>query len=45
MDPIALREKNGARNGTKTHYGPTHQNIGFLATLEAAKTSRTGSRR
>ncbi len=25
------------RNGTKTHYGPTHQNIGFLATLEAAK--------
>ena len=39
MDPIELREKNGARNGTKTHYGPTHQNIGFLATLEAAKTS------
>ncbi len=39
MDPIALREKNGAHNGTKTHYGPTHQNIGFLATLEAAKTS------
>jgi CO/xanthine dehydrogenase Mo-binding subunit len=37
MDPIDLREKNGARNGTKTHYGPTHQNIGFLATLEAAK--------
>jgi CO/xanthine dehydrogenase Mo-binding subunit len=38
-DPIALREQNGARNGTKTHYGPTHQNIGFLATLEAAKNS------
>jgi CO/xanthine dehydrogenase Mo-binding subunit len=38
-DPIALREQNGARNGTKTHYGPTHQNIGFLATLEAAKSS------
>ncbi len=37
MDPITLREKNGARNGTKTHYGPTHQNIGFMATLEAAK--------
>jgi CO/xanthine dehydrogenase Mo-binding subunit len=36
-DPIALREQNGARNGTKTHYGPTHQNIGFLATLAAAK--------
>jgi len=39
MDPIELREKNGARNGTKTHYGPTHQNIGYLATLEAAKNS------
>ncbi len=39
MDPIELREKNGARNGTKTHYGPTHQNIGFLATLEAAKST------
>jgi CO/xanthine dehydrogenase Mo-binding subunit len=38
-DPIALREQNAARNGTKTHYGPTHQNIGFLATLEAAKSS------
>ncbi len=39
-DPIALREQNGARNGTKTHYGPTHQNIGYLATLEAAKIQR-----
>ncbi len=39
MDPIEIREKNGAHNGTKTHYGPTHQNIGFLATLEAAKNS------
>ncbi len=38
-DPIALREQNGAHNGTKTHYGPTHQNIGFLATLEAAKST------
>ncbi|HET8995108.1 MAG TPA: xanthine dehydrogenase family protein molybdopterin-binding subunit, partial [Acetobacteraceae bacterium] len=36
-DPIALREQNGARDGTKTHYGVTHQNIGFLATLKAAK--------
>ena len=26
-------------DGTKTHYGPTHQNIGFLETLEAAKNS------
>ncbi|HVZ07108.1 xanthine dehydrogenase family protein molybdopterin-binding subunit, partial [Rhodopila sp.] len=36
-DPIELREQNGARDGTKTHYGPTHQNIGFLATLKAAR--------
>ncbi len=39
MDPIEIREKNGAKSGTKTHYGPTHQNIGYLATLEAAKNS------
>jgi CO/xanthine dehydrogenase Mo-binding subunit len=39
MDPIEIREKNGAHSGTKTHYGPTHQNIGYLATLEAAKNS------
>jgi CO/xanthine dehydrogenase Mo-binding subunit len=37
IDPLTLREKNAARNGTKTHYGPTHQNIGFLQTLEAVK--------
>jgi len=37
MDPLALREKNAARNGTKTHYGPIHQNIGFEAVLAAAK--------
>ena len=37
MDPLALREKNAARNGTKTHYGPTHQNIGFEAVLAATK--------
>jgi CO/xanthine dehydrogenase Mo-binding subunit len=39
MDPIALREKNGARDGTKTHWGPTHRDIGFLETLRAAKAS------
>ncbi|MDR3535731.1 MAG: xanthine dehydrogenase family protein molybdopterin-binding subunit [Acetobacteraceae bacterium] len=37
MDPLALREKNAAVNGTKTHYGPTHQNIGFTAVLAAVK--------
>ena len=37
IDPIALREMNGARDGSKTHYGVTHRDIGFLATLEAAR--------
>ena len=37
MDPIDLREKNGARDGIKAPYGPTFQNIGFLETLEAVK--------
>jgi CO/xanthine dehydrogenase Mo-binding subunit len=37
IDPLTLREKNAARNGTKTHYGPTHQNIGFEAVLSAVK--------
>ncbi|MBN8875565.1 MAG: xanthine dehydrogenase family protein molybdopterin-binding subunit [Rhodospirillales bacterium] len=37
MDPLALREKNAAKNGTKTHYGPVHQNIGFTAVLDAVK--------
>jgi CO/xanthine dehydrogenase Mo-binding subunit len=37
MDPLTLREKNAATNGTKTHYGPTHQNIGFTQVLDAVK--------
>ncbi|MBM3504472.1 MAG: xanthine dehydrogenase family protein molybdopterin-binding subunit [Alphaproteobacteria bacterium] len=37
MDPIALREKNAAREGTKTVYGPMLKNIGYVETLEAAK--------
>ena len=37
MDPLALREKNAAKNGTKAAYGPTLQNIGYLETVEAAK--------
>jgi len=37
MDPLTLREKNAAVNGTKTHYGPTHTNIGYTQVLEAAK--------
>jgi CO/xanthine dehydrogenase Mo-binding subunit len=35
MDSLAVREKNGARNGTKAAYGPTFQNIGFQETLAA----------
>jgi CO/xanthine dehydrogenase Mo-binding subunit len=38
MDPLALREKNAAKNGTKTHYGVTHNNIGFEQVLAAVKT-------
>ncbi|MGA8192327.1 MAG: xanthine dehydrogenase family protein molybdopterin-binding subunit [Acetobacteraceae bacterium] len=37
MDPLTLREKNAAKNGTKTHYGPSHQNIGFEAVLASVK--------
>ena len=37
IDALTLREKNAAKNGTKTHYGPTHQNIGFTAVLDAVK--------
>jgi CO/xanthine dehydrogenase Mo-binding subunit len=37
IDPLTLREKNAAKNGTKTHYGPTHQNIGYTAVLAAVK--------
>jgi CO/xanthine dehydrogenase Mo-binding subunit len=37
MDPIALRQKNAAREGTRTAYGVTHHDIGFEQTLAAAK--------
>jgi CO/xanthine dehydrogenase Mo-binding subunit len=37
IDPLALRQKNAARNGTKTHYGPSHQNIGFETVLATVK--------
>jgi CO/xanthine dehydrogenase Mo-binding subunit len=38
MDPLTLREKNAAKNGTKTHYGVTHANIGFEQVLASVKT-------
>jgi CO/xanthine dehydrogenase Mo-binding subunit len=37
IDPMTLREKNAARDGTKTAYGPTFHDIGFYETLQAAK--------
>lgn len=37
IDPLSLREKNAVKNGTKTHYGPTLQNIDFEAVLAATK--------
>ncbi|MGE0415837.1 MAG: xanthine dehydrogenase family protein molybdopterin-binding subunit, partial [Acetobacteraceae bacterium] len=37
MDPLTLRQKNAAKNGTKTHYGPTHANIGFEQVLAVAQ--------
>lgn len=37
LDPIEVRLKNAAREGTKAAYGPTYPAIGLEATLEAAK--------
>jgi CO/xanthine dehydrogenase Mo-binding subunit len=37
IDPLALREKNAAREGTKAAHGPTWTNIGYLDTVMAAK--------
>ncbi len=37
LDPIEVRIKNAAKKGTKSSYGPTFDDIGLMATLEAAK--------
>ena len=37
VDPIALRLKNAAKQGTKAVYGPKFGPIGLIETLEAAK--------
>ncbi len=37
LDPLDVRIKNAADEGTKSAYGPTFKQIGLLATLEAAK--------
>jgi CO/xanthine dehydrogenase Mo-binding subunit len=39
MDPLELRLINAAKDGTKAVYGPTLKDIGFVETLEAAKSS------
>jgi CO/xanthine dehydrogenase Mo-binding subunit len=39
MDPIDLRLRNAAKEGTKTHYGPVFNRIGLVEALEAAKAS------
>lgn len=37
LDPLEVRLKNAARKGTLSSYGPTFNEIGLVATLEAAK--------
>jgi CO/xanthine dehydrogenase Mo-binding subunit len=36
MDPLVLRQKNAAKQGTKTAYGPTFGRIGYEETVQAA---------
>src|SRR5580700_5046213 len=37
LDPLPLREKNAAKEGTKAVHGPTWTNIGYLETVAAVK--------
>src|SRR5437879_27148 len=37
MDPLELRLKNAAKQGTKAAHGPVFPRIGYIETLEAAK--------
>ena len=45
MDPIELRLKNAAKQGTRAADGPKFGPVGFIETLEAAKSHATGARR
>src|SRR3979411_1866566 len=47
MDPLELRLKNAAKQGTKAAHGPVFPRIGYIETLEAAKgqTDYTGPAR
>jgi CO/xanthine dehydrogenase Mo-binding subunit len=37
IDPLVLRQKNAAKEGTKAAYGPTFRRIGYEETLKAAR--------
>lgn len=37
LDPLDVRLMNAARKGTRSSYGPTFDDIGLIATLEAAR--------
>ena len=37
IDPLKMREINGAKDGAKATHGPTWNNIGYMKTVEAAK--------
>ena len=37
IDPLLLRERNAAKEGTKAVHGPTWTNIGYLDTLAAVR--------
>lgn len=37
MDPLALRLQNAAREKTRSSYGPTYKQIGYVETLNAAR--------
>lgn len=37
LDPIATRLKNAARNGSKSSFGPSYNQIGLVESLEAAR--------
>src|SRR3989442_13259153 len=39
MDPLELRLKNAAKEGTKAAHGPVFPRIGYIETVEAAKSS------
>jgi CO/xanthine dehydrogenase Mo-binding subunit len=39
LDPLELRLKNAAKEGTKAAHGPVYPRIGYVETLEAAKAS------